>query len=130
MEKLINGERSTVRLSLMFSLTVCSFKSDILWLDECAEALRNCAEGFDSYLLMKQNMLPAHRKSLEEHDIFHTLIESRQRMICYAIGVITYRLVQLNKDESDDKRNLSKLNILQGSIEPRFIPSLSVETKQ
>ena len=51
-------------------------------------------------------------------------------MVCYAIGIVTYRLVQLNKDESDERKNLSKLNILQGSIEPRFIPSLSQETKE
>ena len=51
-------------------------------------------------------------------------------MVCYAIGIVTYRLVQLNKDESDERKNLSKLNILQGSIEPRFIPSLSQGTKE
>ena len=51
-------------------------------------------------------------------------------MICYAIGVVAYRLVQQNKDETDDRKNLSKLNILQGGVEPRFIPSLSVETKE
>ena len=64
MEKLFNGERSTVRLSLMFCLTVCAFKAEVLWLDECAEALKNCAEGFDSYLLMKQNMHPANRERI------------------------------------------------------------------
>ena len=56
----------------MFSLMVCTHKPEVLWLDEIAEALRNCAEGLDSYILMKQNMLYADRKAISEHDkVFH-----------------------------------------------------------
>ena len=50
-------------------------------------------------------------------------------MVCYGIGVVAYRLIQLNQSESDDRKNLSKLNILQGGVEVRFIPSLTQETK-
>lgn len=35
----------------------------------------------------------------------------------------------MEKDESEEKKKLNKMNILQGGIESRFIPSLSVETK-
>ena len=51
-------------------------------------------------------------------------------MIFYGIGVVSYHLIRLNKDETGERKNLSKLNILQGGVEPRFIPSLSAETKR
>ena len=35
----------------------------------------------------------------------------------------------LTNEESEEKKNLNKLNILQGGIEARFIPSLTQETK-
>ena len=51
-------------------------------------------------------------------------------MVFYGIGVVSYHLIRLNKDETGERKNLSKLNILQGGVEPRFIPSLSAETKR
>ena len=51
-------------------------------------------------------------------------------MIFYGIGVVSYHLIRLNQDEIGEQKNLSKLNILQGGVEPRFIPSLSAETKR
>ena len=36
----------------------------------------------------------------------------------------------LTNEESEERKNLSQLNILQGGIEARFIPSLSQETKR
>ena len=35
----------------------------------------------------------------------------------------------LTNEESEEKKGLNQLNILQGGIEARFIPSLSQETK-
>ena len=61
---------------------------------------------------------------------FKKEIVNYQRMVCYSIGVVAYRLVQLNKDETEDRKNLNRLDILQGGIETRFIPFLSKETKQ
>ena len=40
-----------------------------------------------------------------------------------------YRLTLVSEEESDESKSLSKLNILQGGIEARFIPALSQETK-
>ena len=74
-------------------------------------------------------MLHADPSAFSKHDTFHSLVESSQRMICYGIGTVAYRLIQLNSSESDDRKNLSKLNILQGGVEVRFIPSLTSETK-
>lgn len=40
----------------MFSLMMSSHKPDIIWLDEISEALKNCAEGLNSYLIMQYNL--------------------------------------------------------------------------
>ena len=39
-------------MTLMFSLMMTAHKPDVIWLDEIAEALKNCAEGLNSYMLM------------------------------------------------------------------------------
>ena len=51
-------------------------------------------------------------------------------MVIYGIGVVASHLIRLNNHEADDTKNLGKLNILQGGLEPRFIPSLTTETKR
>ena len=48
------------------------------------------------------------------------------RQISYTIGWVAGRLIQQKQDENDE---LSKLNVLQGGIENRFIPDLSQPTK-
>ena len=128
--KVFNDERSICRHALTFSLAVCTHKPEVIYLDEITEALRNCATGLDSYLLMKMNMMPSQQKSLNGVDTFNKLVEESQRMVCYSIGFVTYLLVQLNQDQNPaGGKNLSKLNILQGGVEERFIPSLTQETK-
>jgi len=52
-------------------------------------------------------------------------VKESLRSISYTIGSIAYRLILLNEDEDAEKKKLNKLNILQGGIEGRFIPSLS-----
>ena len=51
-------------------------------------------------------------KIVNFQDGFNKLIGVYLKMICYSIGVVAYRLIQLNKDETDDRKNLSKLDIL------------------
>ena len=76
----------------MFIMTLCAYAPEVVWLDEAAEALRNCASGLDSYLLARQNTLPAIRKQLDKADSFHKTILQYQRMVFYAIGVVSYHL--------------------------------------
>ena len=104
-------------------------KAEVIWLDEIAEALRNCVEGLGYYKIMRSNWTMQGRMKFYPHDQMNTLVEESMRAFNYTIGVVSYRLMVLNKDEDDDMKKLSKLNILQGGIEPRFIPSLSQETK-
>lgn len=50
------------------------------------------------------------------------------RQLSYTIGWVAGRLIQRKQDEEEDS-TLSKLNVLQGGIENRFIPGLSEPTK-
>ena len=122
-------EHSLLRVILMFSLMVCAHKADVTWLDEIAEALRNCAEALDFYIIMTQNIPFSGLKKIGESDTFIKVIDQSQRAVCYAIGHVSYRLILLNVDDGEESKKLSKLSLLQGGIESRFIPSLSRETK-
>ena len=102
---------------------------DIVWLDEIAEALKNSAEGLNSYLQMTLNLPLKAQKDLKEVDTYRIVVEESLRAISYSIGVVAYRLILLNKTENEESTNMSKMNILQGGIEARFIPSLSQPTK-
>ena len=65
------------------------------------------------------------QKDLKEVDTYRIVVEESLRAISYSIGVVAYRLILLNKSENEESTNMSKMNILQGGIEARFIPSLS-----
>lgn len=78
---------------------------------------------------MFQNLPMYAQTKLKEVDSYRKLVEESLRAICYNIGVVAYRLIHLNKDESEDSKRMQKMNILQGGIEARFIPSLSKATK-
>ena len=65
------------------------------------------------------------QKDLKEVDTYRIVVEESLRAISYSIGVVAYRLILLNKTENEESTNMSKMNILQGGIEARFIPSLS-----
>ena len=47
-----NEENGIPRVMQMFSLMMCATKADITWIDEMTEALKNCANGLDSYITM------------------------------------------------------------------------------
>ena len=67
--------------------------------------------------------------NIGEEEQLHKTVEESQRHICYVLGYQAYRLMLLTNEETEESKNLNKLNILQGGIEARFIPSLSQETK-
>ena len=47
-----NEENGIPRVMQMFSLMMCATKADVTWIDEMTEALKNCANGLDSYITM------------------------------------------------------------------------------
>ena len=114
----------------MYNIMMNAHKPGVIWLDEISQALKNTAEGLNTYLVMNQNLPLKIQARINKLDSYSVLIKESLRAINYTISVISYRLILLNKNESQDKKSLSKLNILQGGIESRFIPSLSQETKK
>ena len=56
LDGIFGAEKSIHRICLMFSLMMLAHKPDVTWLDEIAEALKNCASGLNSYLIMYQNL--------------------------------------------------------------------------
>ena len=70
LSKMFHGQNSPSRICMMLSVMTFSHKPETIWLDEIAEALRNCAEGLDSYLLMKSNLLHKEKMALARVDKF------------------------------------------------------------
>ena len=137
-EKILDSDKSILRICLMFSMMMTAHKPDVTWLDEIAEALRNCVDGLNTYKIMRKNwpvkvdikiIRRVNETEFKDIDKINKLVDECMRSFNYSIGIISYRLMHLSKDEDSEMKKLSKLNILQGGIEPRFIPSLSHETK-
>lgn len=94
--KLFNAENSLPRIALMFSLMMSAHKPEVTWLDEIAEALKNCAEGLNSYLLMYSNLPYKKQISMMKVDSYRKVVEESLRFVSYSIGQIAYRLIQFN----------------------------------
>ena len=111
-------------------------KLEVTWLDEVAEGLkliissadrlRNFFDGVCVDLLWKAKLNSAWE-----------VIVQTMRQACYTLGVVAHQLIapadeeEENKDDEKkkDKIDLSKLIIMQGGLESRFIPELSDKTK-
>ena len=113
----------------MYSLMMCSHKVGVTWIDEVSEALKNCANGLDSYINICQGIPIEKMVIIADSEKLLKVVQETQRQICYVLGYHAYRLMLLTNEESEEKKNLNSLNILQGGIEARFIPGLSQETK-
>ena len=115
------------------TLSICSYTPKVNWLDEVAEALKNCMTALNHYISLSNNFpVRVHSEMIESNKLL-PFARTMLKYVNYGIGNIACQLIQRNvgEEEADQSniQNLSKLNILQGGIEPRFIPSLSDETK-
>ena len=124
---LFSRDASILRSSMLFSLFFASFEVDVTWLDEIAEGLKNVLAAVNATLLnikgIRLDSSPLH--SLEDNG-FVVYLQNVLRQISYTTGWVAGRLIQHRQAEDE---TLSKLNILQGGIENRFIPGLSEATK-
>ena len=109
---LFNAEKSIPRIALMYNLMMSAHKPDLIWLDEISEALKNSAEGLNAYLVMNQNLPYQVQNRISKLDSYITLVRESLRAINYTIGVVAYRLILLNKDETEENKRLHHLNIL------------------
>ena len=48
----LDSDNSLMRVIQMYTIMMGTHKPDVTWLDEIAEALKNCAQGLSSYLTM------------------------------------------------------------------------------
>lgn len=80
---------------------MCAHKPEVTWLDEISEALKNGAEGLNSYLIMNGNLPYQTQLKLKALDKYRRLVEESLRSVCYSIGVLAYRLTIVFTDESD-----------------------------
>ena len=93
------------------------------WLDEIAEGLRHATAAINNALLsVKSIRLESDPMLTLDDDDLVVYLQHVLRQISYTIGWVAGRLIQQKQDENDE---LSKLNVLQGGIENRFIPDLS-----
>ena len=111
---------------------------EVTWLDEVAEGLkniinasnrfRNFFDGLPVELLWKGKTVSA----------WHSIVET-MRQACYTLGRTAHQLIAPKDDEAKEeeqkekkgpKIDFTKLTMLQGGLERRFIPELSDKTKQ
>ena len=116
---------------MKFALMLVNFDPDITWLDEVTEALKNTITSLNDYVIFSHNIPIKIKRSLFDSDSFLKFVHFTQRQLGYTIGIVTYRLIQMEDlEQSSGLAALNKLNILQGGIEDRFIPTLSDETRK
>lgn len=112
---------------MLFCLFFTTFEVDVTWLDEIAEGLRHATAAINNALLsVKSIRLESNPMLTLDDDELVVYLQNVLRQISYTIGWVSGRLIQQKQDENDE---LSKLNVLQGGIENRFIPDLSQPTK-
>ena len=131
LESVFSNENHVLRSILKYCLMFNNFEVDITWLDEIAEGIKNVATVLSNYQTIHQNMPPKVKKIFKGNDAFTKLITDSMRQIMYTIGRISHRLITThNENETKNTKALANLNILQGGIENRFIPSLTPEAKK
>lgn len=125
------NDLSLTRIVLNFCLTVCSFVPNVIWLDEITEALKNCATALNHFIAMCNCLPETPETKVREKNTALPYLKYLHRYVNFAIGNVACQLIQRNvgEESSQEMKQLAKLNILQGGIEPRFIPALSSETK-
>ena len=131
LEKVLSDENCLLRSIKKFCLMFCTYNVDITWLDEIAEGIKNVATLLSDFTVFSQNLPAKTKKSFRLQDPTTKFLNESLRQITYTVGVITQRLIKAEDGESESAvlKSLSKLNLLHGGVEDRFIPSLTDGTK-
>ena len=100
---IFSSEFSATRSVMTFSLMLCTFKSDLTWLDEIAETLKATATALSNYITFSYNLPLKIREILGvKHDLLSFFTEAL-RHICYTIGITTYRLIHCGNDSQSEE---------------------------
>ena len=126
LEALFSGKNSILRLVMMFSLTISSIKPDINKLDGVVGVLKTSARALDEYITYAKYALP---NMTNEPGNFTAYVQNCLRELCFTIGSISCRLIQDDGGSTQELGAVRKLNIIQGGIEDRFLPTLAAEVR-
>ena len=126
-----DSEDSLPRTVLQFCHMIQAINIDENMLEMVAEALKDCAQALESYILVSKQIPYEAAKLIQDKDLLLKLVNEYQRTVCYTIGHIANRLIRVNQyDKKAEEYNLSRLTILQGGIEQHLLPGLSPDTKK
>ena len=115
-------------MSMALNLTTFNLKQ--FWLDEVAEGLRNATNSINHAVIACFNNFKCGENNNEnwlDQNYLQTFLGYRLRILSNIMGMIAHRLIKI---EEKGQSELSKLSILQGGLENRFIPVLTETTKQ
>ena len=132
LKSLISDELGLAQVVTELALGFSCYVPKVTWLDEIAEAIKHCITGSNHAISMCNNFPPnQHAEKLRNCNTLVPCLVNFLRHMNYALGNIACQLIQRNYGEENDSANeqLKKLNILQGGIELRHIPTLSREAK-
>ena len=122
-------------------IMVCFFnfiELEVTWLDEIAEGLKNVIASSNDFRNFVDGLRVELRWKVQTEPGWLAIVEPMRQCI-YTLGVVSHKLISPNEDEptkdeskekKDEKVDLSKLVLLQGGLEDRFIPELSDKTKE
>ena len=102
------------------------------WLDEVAEGLKSSLQGLEHYTLCTLNTNPTLWGTLKSKESFIQEYEEMMMRTCYTVGRISAQLIGKKTDKDEEEphiETLSKLSIIKGGIESRFIPVFAQSTK-
>ena len=99
-----------------------------------SDGLKTSLHAYESYLRFTENVDPAIKVTLIRTDTFLEHASKQLKRVSYAIGFTAAKLIKTEKVEEDGEMEakreaLTKLPIIKGGIESKFIPALSQGTK-
>lgn len=130
LQAFFSRDASMLRTASLFCLAFVSIDVDVTWLDEIAEGLKLVLTAINSALLSMKRVHVDQAPGLDmSKNSFVVFLENVLRQVTYTLGFVAGRLIQQDQGANDDDNTLSRLNVLQGGVEDRFIPGLSEPTK-
>ena len=110
---MISEEASLTKIVTHLALGVSCFIPSVTWLDEIAEALRNCMQGCTTFIDMSNNYPSAHCNKLNEINSTKKYLMQTMRNLQYSLGNVACQLIQRDYGNLDEVSNqMSKLSIL------------------
>ena len=129
-------ESSSLQKNVMLMLWYFDFiEVEISKLDDISQGLKIIITAMNAYFLFIKSLDPILKGKASLANITKK-IEYVLRMACYTLGIVSNKLITSDDKEKEEEESatksridFTKLIILQGGLENRFIPELSKGTK-